>query len=125
MSLNETVSQLLDWACGATGQPPRPTSVMVAEITPAARKGLKLQFSASDLRSVSEYEDRFEHLVDSGYAWINVSYCGEIRGHGLVLIEYPSSPARGKGAPSMNFGGPPRCVADASWDAGAYVALTP
>ena len=58
-----------------------------------------------------------------GFAWLNMNYCGILRGSGLVLIEYPRGPAGKKGPTSVNFSGPPKLVADAGWDALAYVTL--
>jgi hypothetical protein len=125
MLLEQTIARLLDWGCGAPGQPPRPGSVRIAEVTSRSRTGSTLQFRVAELRSVNEYEERFRQLVGSGYAWINLNYCGELRGHGLVLVEHPTSPTRPGDAPSINFSGPPRCMADASWDARDYVTLAP
>ncbi len=77
MLLEDAIARLLDWACGAPGQPPRPGSVRIAEVTPASRTGMTLQFSIVELQSVKEYQERFERVVGSGYAWISRARGGE------------------------------------------------
>ncbi len=123
MTLDENLRQLFRFMRGGPRQPPPPASVLIAELGPDDFEGGPPRIREKSLRTPTEYEARFTALLGSGFAWLNMSYCGVLRGHALVLIECPRDVARGKGATSVNFSGPPKLVADAGWDALAYVIL--
>ena len=123
--LSDELEKLLHWACGRAGQPPKPASVRIAELTPENHGGGRPRISLAKLRTPEEYEARFAELMGLGFAWINVHYCGMLLGQGLVTVEYPRTHGDGPRATSVNFGGPPKMVADASWDAAVYLDVTP
>jgi hypothetical protein len=64
--------------------------------------------SESALRSVSEFSPRFNSLLMTGYAWINLSAYGMF---GLHLILGVDVPRHAQGVPtgltSVNYSGPP------------------
>jgi hypothetical protein len=122
--LDEKLRQLFQFVCDGPGKPPSPQSVLIAELKPEEFVIGPPRVKQESLRTPEEYEARFQELLDAGFAWLNMNYAGAFRGQGLVLIEYPRSVARSKGRTSVNFSGPPRLVADAGWDALAYVILT-
>jgi hypothetical protein len=123
--LDEKLRQLFALVAGGPDQPPTPTSILIAELKPEDFEGSRPRVREENLRTPKEYEARFMELLDSGFAWLNMSYCGVLRGHALVIIEYPKSAARAKGGTSVNYSGPPKVVANAGWDALAYVSVTP
>lgn len=115
--------ELLGYMCGASGQPSVPATILIAELAPGP--GLPA-VHRSQLRTPEEYSSRFAALMDSNFIWLNMQYCGTFEGHGLVLIEYPRQSALRPGRmTSVNFSGPPKLVADAGWDATAYVTVLP
>ena len=121
--LIEKLDQLFERMSGGHGQPPSPTSILIAELKPEVFVPGRPRLREDQLRSPEEYEIRFQQLMEAGLAWLNMNYCGLLRGHALVTIEYPRAVARAKGPTSVNFSGPTRAVADAKWDALAYVIL--
>lgn len=75
------------------------------------------------LKTVSEYEQRFEELLDSGYSWINLNGAGILEGSLVVVVEFPRESV---GAPrdkvSVNLSCPTNLVrSDPSWDLSAHV----
>jgi hypothetical protein len=121
--LDENLRQLFAFTAGQPGQPPMPASILIAELKPEEFEGGRPRLREVNLRTPQEYAARFNELLCMGFAWLNVNYCGVLRGHGLVLIDYRRSPAQRKGPTSVNYSGPPKLVADAEWDALAYVVL--
>jgi hypothetical protein len=79
------------------------------------------------LQTQEQYLSRSEELMTSDFAWVHLTYCGLFEGYGLVLVDYPQQRSKRKGKDpvptSLNFAGPPRLVADAGWDASAYVTV--
>jgi hypothetical protein len=121
--LDENLRQLFAFVAVGPEQPPTPKSILIAELKQEDFEGSRPRIRDEKLQTPSEYEPRFRQLMEMGFAWVNMNYCGVFRGSGLVLIEYPRDVARAKGATSVNFSGPNRLVADAGWDALAYVIL--
>ena len=126
--LRDALNELLMRMTGGLDQPPTPRSILVAELRQdhVDERGRPIVRTA-DLRSPEEYEARFVEILGYGLAWINVQYCGAIGERGLVAIEFRAAEsARSPGrAASVNFSGPPTRVAEAGWDALAYVVLAP
>lgn len=125
MTLEENLDRLFQFVSGGPDQPPLPTSVLIAELKPEDFEGSRPRVREENLRAPKEYEARFAELLDSGFGWLNMNYCGVLRGHALIIIEYPKSSTRTKGVTSVNYSGPPKVVANAGWDALAYVRVTP
>ena len=124
--LRERLQELFQYVCGGPDQPPPPSlgSVLIAELHPDDFDGNRPRIGPENFRSAEDYEVRFEELMTMGFAWVNMNYCGVLRGQGLILVECPKSPARARGPTSINYSGPPKLVADAGWDALAYIILT-
>jgi hypothetical protein len=128
--LEDQLRELVRRMCGGIGQPPIPRTLLIAEaaIGDSCVWG-RLRLPRSALKTPDEYSARFDELMTSDFAWLNMSYCGTLEGHGLVMIEYPRQPSVRRGTDpvptSLNFSGPMKLVADAGWDVTAYVILVP
>jgi hypothetical protein len=122
--LNDHLQQLFALVAGGPGRPPIPTSILIAELKPDDLDGGRTRVREERLQTPEQYEVRFAELLDSGFAWVNLNYCGLLRENALVLIEHPRSPSSATGPTSVNYSGPPKLVADAGWNALAYVSLT-
>ena len=128
--LQDHLRELLRHVCGGPGQPPTPGSLLIAEVAEADVSVVgRLRLRRSQLKTPAEYSARFDELMASDFAWLNMNYCGILEEHGLVMIEYPRQRSVRSGTAavptSVNFSGPTKLVADAGWDAGAYVMLAP
>lgn len=128
--LQDRLCELVRHMCGGAGQPPAPTSFLIAEAADGDTSVWgRFRLPRSALKTPDEYSARFDELMTSDFAWLNLSYWGTLEGHGLVMVEYPpQSPMRRGTDPvptSLNFSGPMKLVADAGWDAAAYVTLVP
>ena len=116
---------LLGTMTGGVGQPPKPDSVVVAELGPddVDVQGRPIVV-AEKLRAPKAYEERFEQLLAKGFSWINLSYYGVLDGNGLVVVELPRETSTLSPRPtSVNFSGPPAIVANSGWDARSIIAL--
>lgn len=126
LTLQTKLRELLANFCGGSGQPPVSESLRIAEVTQqmvSETGGYTLR--RSQLQTPEQYSERFAELVSADYAWLRVSFCGNIEGHGLVLVNYPRAPYPKPVSTPVVFSGPPRCVAEAGWDARAYVTILP
>lgn len=81
---------------------------------------------ASAFRAPAEYESQFVNLMNSGYAWLNLSYLGTLNGRDIVGIETPGAAVESTGntVASVNYSGPPKMVADAGGDASGYFVVS-
>jgi len=85
-----------------------------------------------ELRRPSEYENRFDELLQTGYRWLNLSCYGVHEGFLIVAVEVPSATVahmtpsgwspEGKArtlhpgcTTSVNLSGPARIVLDHQW----------
>lgn len=75
---------------------------------------------AASLTEPGDYAGRFEQLLRSGYAWINLSYYGLLEAQHLVCVELPKAPA-GCLETSVNYSGPSKRVREARCDARAAI----
>jgi hypothetical protein len=124
MTLADHLRQLLARMSGRPDQPPTPSSILIAELRPGDCDGGRPRIRQANLRTPEEYEPRFRELLGMGFGWLNMNYSGTLRGQGLVLIEYPRSPAQRTGTTWVAYSGPPKLVAAAGWDALAYVVVS-
>jgi hypothetical protein len=70
------------------------------------------------MHSVTDYEARFESLLATGYAWLNLSALGVLDDELLVCVELPRDSVGAYGRTSVNFSGPPLDPAGGQvWDA--------
>lgn len=79
--------------------------------------------STKDLVPSHLYTKRYEEILSSGYAWVNLSYVGNLDGTPIITVELPRE-IRGIEQTSVNVSGPPRAVVDANLDATAFLRLS-
>jgi hypothetical protein len=77
------------------------------------------------LRTPSEYETRFEELINSGFSWLNMSCYGVYKHLLIVGIEIPCTLPHGDQASclSVNYSGPPVSVIQSEWDASEILSI--
>ncbi|HET8925679.1 MAG TPA: hypothetical protein VFN26_22035 [Candidatus Acidoferrum sp.] len=77
-----------------------------------------------ELRSPLDYEARFDELLRTGYAWLNVSCYGVHDGFLIVAIEVPGPRTLYPGCPtSVNLSGPENRVLDQEWNVAAILTI--
>jgi hypothetical protein len=95
--------------------------VRIVEVTRRTKLGTdgRLRIPKDELKSILEYEARFDELLRAGFAWINLSYYGLYGAFLIVGVEPPPDEPNRRRSPctSVNYSGPNRRVADACWDA--------
>jgi hypothetical protein len=96
--------------------------VEVGPDTPSDEHG-RLLVGRSALRDPSDYEARFEALMQSGLAWLNVSCIGVASGKLIVTIELPRASSATSARTSVNYSGPSKLVLDHGWDAAQVLVL--
>jgi hypothetical protein len=71
-----------------------------------------------NLRSPSEYEDRFDELLSMGFPWINLWACGVLGDSLIVAVELPRTrPDEPCPTTSVNHSGPTERSRAARWSA--------
>jgi hypothetical protein len=84
---------------------------------------VRIHVAKGQLQSVESYESRFEHLLDQGYAWINLNGCGLLGTTLIVLVEVPRAAGRvPRDRVSVNVSGP---QVMGGWDASDRIELEP
>jgi hypothetical protein len=77
-----------------------------------------------ELRTLLEYENRFDELLQTGYSWLNLSCYGVYEGFLIVAVEVPSAtvPPDNKArnlypgcTTSVNLSGPNHTVLEHDW----------
>jgi hypothetical protein len=122
--LQQHLADLFRVTSGGHGQPPSPTGVVIAELADGLDEQGRPVIRKADLRTAKAYERRFEELLATGPAWINLNYCGLLDGMALVLVEFPERRSGSRSpSTSVNLSGPPATVAASGWDARSYVAV--
>ena len=101
----------------------------------------KEQVRKGELRTPTEYEIRFDELLQMGYGWLNLSCYGVYEGFLIVAVEVPSATVphmtpsdwspQGKPrtlnsgcATSVNLSGPARIVLDHQWRVDSVLTIT-
>jgi hypothetical protein len=79
--------------------------------------------SRPDLIPCGQYAERYNKILESGFAWVNLSYVGDLDGRPVVTVELPLE-SRGSSRTSVNYSGPPRAVEEAGMDATVYLKLS-
>ena len=120
--LPEELERLFTMVSGGPGQPPRPSTVLIAKLRTGVRHGPRLQILRSDLRTPEAFAAEFDSLLEAGFSWINLSYCGLLGKAAVVTLEHSRDASRGRDTP-VNFSGPPRRVAEAGWNVLADIEL--
>ncbi len=78
-----------------------------------------------ELRSAEEYAPRFEELLASGYAWVNVNLCGVLGNIVVVVVTVPAHTSS-RTPPiqtSVNYSGPTKGVLANELDVAAALAF--
>jgi hypothetical protein len=119
-ALFEHLDKLLG-ALGSIGLRPPSGDMRIVEIG----SGLGIPHVRREaLRRPSEYEARFEELLEAGYPWLNMSCYGVHEGLLVVAIEVPSPRRLTPGhATSVNLSGPARIVLDHQWCVDAVLTI--
>ena len=76
------------------------------------------RFKASDLMEIEQYEECFENILNSGYAWVDVQFGGYLRDKLIMIVYYPCE-ATGvpAGKTKIELHGPALDINDAPrWD---------
>ncbi len=77
------------------------------------------------LQSVEAYAERFDVLLASGYAWLNLSYLGRLRDWQLVAVELPAQRAERATATAVNYSGVSHAVRADGGNVDAWIARRP
>jgi hypothetical protein len=123
---------LLRWLENSGLQPPS-QDVRIIEVNAGVNSSDgKHHVRKDELRRPSEYENRFDELLQTGYRWLNLSCYGVHEGFLIVAVEVPSATVahmtssgwspEGKArtlrpgcTTSVNLSGPARIVLDHQW----------
>jgi hypothetical protein len=109
------LEQLLNWLEGIGLQPPS-KDVRIVEVCEANIGDGTYHIRQADFRSPTDYEMRFEELLQAGYPWLNMSCYGIHDGWLIVAIEVPSPrPLHPGRATPVNLSGPSRIVLERGW----------
>ncbi len=116
-ALSNDLDRLLSWL-ESIGLHPPSQDVRIVEVSADEVKldDGKYHIRRDELCRPSDYEPRFDELLQAGYPWINMSCFGTYDSYLIVAIELPSpSPLRPGLPTSVNLSGPARTVLDHSW----------
>ena len=132
-ALSQHLDRLLRWLESSGLQPPS-QDMRIIEVTANGvdRRDGKDHVRKDELRRPSDYQNRFDELLQAGYGWLNLSCYGVHEGFLIVAVEVPSATVahmtpsgwspEGKSrtlnpgcATSVNLSGPARIVLDHQW----------
>lgn len=109
------LERLLRWL-EAVGLHPPSKDVRIVEVSQVNPGDGTFHVRQEDFRRPSDYEMRFDELLQAGYPWLNISCYGIHDGCLVVAIELPSPRSLHPGCPtSVNLSGPSRIVLDRDW----------
>jgi hypothetical protein len=99
------------------GIAPTTLDVRIVEIGPDVEidEHGRFHVKRTEIRTVAEYEERFNELLDSGLPWLNMSCYGVDDGKMLVAVEVPRSLSKSSLRTSVNYSGPVATVLEADW----------
>src|SRR5260370_17028431 len=120
--LSKNVDRLFQWLV-SIGLPPSSGDVRIVEIRNGIAKADdrgRFHVWQEELRKPSDYEGRFEELLQMGFSWLNLSCAGVYRGSLIVSVEVPANPALSKPPPPylntpVNLSGPSNYSLDHGW----------
>ncbi len=115
MRLDQHLQRLLSFLSERGLQPPPTEHIKILEIGRASAGSGPLVVRASELLDPADYAQRFEELLDAGFAWLNLSCYGVVDGSLLVAVELPAAPSGAVGGPSVNLSGPAQSVLERDW----------
>jgi hypothetical protein len=121
--LRESIDVLTKWLRDSGA--PAWSEVLLVEVsdktrfdrTPANQE--RIHVPRAELHTLESYQTRFDHLLDQGYSWINLSGFGLLGTTLVILVEIPRESASAKRT-SVNLSGPPLTR---GWDASNCVVL--
>jgi hypothetical protein len=101
--LSKNLDELFHWL-ESIGLPPPSRDVRIVEI----KKGItnlddrgRFHVRQDELRQPSDYEARFEELLQMGFSWLNLSCCGVTTASWLLVLKSRPTPLyRGLFVPS-------------------------
>ena len=106
------------------GLAPPAREVMVVEVQSSAiAKDGKLRVRRSGLLTLTDYNRRFEELMEAGLPWINVSCYGVLGAKLVVGIEAAERSVLPAARTSVNYSGPPEKVVARGWDVEELLAI--
>jgi hypothetical protein len=109
------LERLLNWLASIGLQPPS-KDVRIVEVCEANIGDGRCHVRQADFRSPTDYEMRFEELLQAGYPWLNMSCYGIHDGSLIVAIEVPSPrPLHPGRTTPVNLSGPSRIVLERGW----------
>jgi hypothetical protein len=114
-NLDDAVQRLLAFL-HARGRPPsRDVLLIEFDERPALDGTGRRRISRQQFKSPSEYADRFDEVLEMGYAWVNLSCHGVFEGRLVVGIELPAHPSANRRRTSVNYSGPSAAVIANGW----------
>jgi hypothetical protein len=117
------LERLLHWLEEIGLQPPS-KNVRFVEVGEVNMGDGTYHVRRADFRSTTEYERRFEELLQAGYPWLNMSCYGIHNGWLIVAVEVPSPRPLNPGcATSVNLSGPSRMVLDCGWRVDSVITI--
>jgi len=112
MSLIESIQKLELWL-RSLGEAPNWSDVVIVEKYTPGTENNPSEIPKSELKTIAEYEERFNELMERGYSWLHLSGDGLIKGKLFISVNYPN---QSSGCPkervSINMSGPPLHVID-------------
>src|SRR5258708_29995631 len=121
-ALSSHLDGLILWLETARGQVPSHEVRMLEVNTREVNlKDGKYHVRKDQLRLPSQYESRFDELLQMGYPWLNLSCFGVYDGFLIVAVEVPTLPdvtpfrSSLQQLTSVNISGPQSIVCDAAW----------
>jgi hypothetical protein len=141
-ALSIHLERLLSWLESIGLYPPSKDVRIIEVNTDGSNRGDdgREQVRKDGLRRTSDYEGKFDELLQTGYSWLNLSCYGVYEGFLIVAVEVPSatvphmapsgwSPegrprALRSGCPtSVNISGPARIVLDHEWSVDSILTI--
>jgi hypothetical protein len=115
-ALDNSIQFLLDFLKSRRLTPPS-TEIRIFEVTNTEVDSHgRLHISRDALFKPSEYEKRFDELVQTGLPWINLSCYGAYESKLVVGVEFPKKPSSGLlSVTSINYSGPQGTVIQDEW----------
>jgi hypothetical protein len=122
-ALATQLGRLLHWLEAIGLQLPS-KDVRVVEVCEVNKDDGTFHVRQADFHKPTDYEMRFEELLQAGYPWLNMSCYGVHGGWLIVAVELPSPRPLNPGTPtSVNLSGPSRIVLDRNWQVDSVLTI--